>query len=636
MRSHEYATDREDFDCPPDPVAGSQLRNVSQNSNKTSTMSTLAKAIPRATHDARRLFTLFVRPRVFATLRQIIVGAGLLSLTTGIGNAADPIVAKAEQRRVEVLRKISPAVVAIFGNGGQGGGSGVVISADGYALSNFHVTSGSGNFMKCGLNDGVLYDAVIVGIDPTGDVALIKLLGRDDFPFAVIGDSDKVQVGDWAYAIGNPFLLATDFHPTVTYGIVSGIHRYQYPAGTFLEYADCIQVDSSINPGNSGGPLFNDEGELVGINGRGSFEKRGRVNSGAGYAISINQIMHFLDHLRSGRIVDHATLGATVTSDGDSQVVVASILESSEAYRRGLRLDDEIVSFAGRNIRSVNQFKNVLGIYPKGWRLPMTYRREQQKYSIQTRLRGVHTKADLMPKEQKPQERPGQPKNPHDDEKKDAAEEKKDETPEAYRHMFVEKDGFANYWFNEQEQKRLLPLITRWGDFANLNGLWKVTGQTGEADEFFLTLSDRGLGLQMRNDVFFQPLDGTDILDEPPGSGGLLVAMHHLRLMLQKQAGGFSEFYYLGSEPLDLTGEMVDVLVTTLTGVETRWYFARTPAAFVGMSCQITEDAEECEVYFGTVDQFEDRFFPGQIIIRSGGREYLRLNVGKLELEKAP
>ncbi|NQV25803.1 MAG: trypsin-like peptidase domain-containing protein [Rhodopirellula sp.] len=552
-------------------------------------------------------------------------------------SAADPIVAKAEQRRVDVLKKISPAVVAIFGNGGQGGGSGVVISADGYALSNFHVTSGSGNFMKCGLNDGVLYDAVIVGIDPTGDVALIKLLGRDDFPFATIGDSDKVQVGDWAYAIGNPFLLATDFHPTVTYGIVSGVHRYQYPAGTFLEYADCIQVDSSINPGNSGGPLFNDAGELIGINGRGSFEKRGRVNSGAGYAISINQIMHFLDHLRSGRIVDHATLGATVTSDEDGRVVVASILESSEAYRRGLRRDDEIVSFAGRNIRSVNQFKNVLGIYPKGWRLPLTYRREQQKYSIQARLRGVHTKADLMPKEQQPQGHPGQPKNPHEDgDGKDTAEEKKDATPEAYRHMFVEKDGFANYWFNEQEQKRLLPMITRWGDFANLNGLWKITGQTGDADKFSLTLSDRGLGLQMRNDVFFQPLDGTDFLDEPPGSGGLLVAMHQLRLMLQKQANGFSEFYYLGSEPLDLTGEMVDVLVTTLTGVETRWYFARNPAAFVGMSCQITEDAEECEVYFGTVDQFEDRFFPGQIIVRSGGREYLRLNVSQLDLAKTP
>jgi serine protease Do len=567
-----------------------------------------------------------------STFRQLIVTVTLVFLAAGFANAADAIVSKAEQRRVDVLKKISPAVVAIFGNGGQGGGSGVVISADGYALSNFHVTSGSGDFMKCGLNDGVLYDAVIVGIDPTGDVALIKLLGRDDFPFATIGDSNKVQVGDWAYAIGNPFLLATDFHPTVTYGIVSGVHRYQYPAGSFLEYADCIQVDSSINPGNSGGPLFNDDGELVGINGRGSFEKRGRVNSGAGYAISINQIMHFLDHLRSGRIVDHATLGATVTSDGDGRVVVASVLESSQAYRRGLRLDDEIVSFAGRNIRSVNQFKNVLGIYPKGWRLPLTYRREELKYSIQARLRGVHTKAEMMPKQA-----PGRPKDPHKDgDKKDPAKEKKDTTPEAYRHMFVKKDGFANYWFNEQEQKRLLPMVTRWGDFAGLNGLWKITGQTSDSDDFSLTLSDRGLGLQMRNDVFFQPLDGTDFLDEPPGSGGLLIAMHHLRLMLQKQADGFSEFYYLGSEPLDLTGEMVDVLGTTLTGVETRWYFARNPAAFIGMSCQLTEDAEECEVYFGTVDQFENRFFPGQIIIRSGGREYLRLQVSQLDLATTP
>lgn len=565
---------------------------------------------------------------------MILILAGVVSfllVITGVSVAADSIVDEAQQRRVRVLEKISPAVVAIFGNGGQGGGSGVLISSDGYALSNFHVTSGAGNFMKCGLNDGELYDAVIVGIDPTGDVALIKLLGRDDFPFATIGDSDRVQVGDWAYAIGNPFLLATDFHPTVTYGIVSGVHRYQYPAGTFLEYADCIQVDSSINPGNSGGPLFNDDGELVGINGRGSFEKRGRVNSGAGYAISINQIMHFLDHLRSGRIVDHATLGATVTSDADGRVVVASILESSEAYRRGLRRDDEIVSFAGRSIRSVNQFKNVLGIYPKGWRLPLTYRREQQKYSIQARLRGVHTRADLMPKGQNSS--PGQPENPHDE---DGSSKEKDAVPEAFTHMFIEKPGFANYWFNEQEQKRLLPLVTRWGDFAGLDGLWKITGQTGDGDEFSLTLSDRGLGLQMRDDVFFQPLDGSDFIDEPPGSGGLLIAMHHLRLLLQKEADGFSEFYYLGSEPLDLTGEMVDVLITSLTGVETRWYFARNPAAFVGLSCQIAEDTQECEIYFGTVDQFEDRFFPGQIIVRSGGREYLRLNVAQVELEKAP
>ncbi|MBC8113938.1 MAG: trypsin-like peptidase domain-containing protein, partial [Candidatus Saccharimonas sp.] len=225
-------------------------------------------------------------------------------VSAGEAFAAEPDVLKAQQARVEVVQKAAPAVVAIFSADGNGGGSGVLISADGYALSNYHVTSETGEFMKCGLNDGKLYDAVIVGIDPTGDVALIKLLGREDFPHAMLGDSDKLAVGDWTYAMGNPFLLATDFQPTVTAGIVSGLHRYQYPAGTLLEYTDCIQVDTSINPGNSGGPLFNAAGELVGINGRISVEKRGRVNVGAGYAISINQIKHFLDHLKGGHVVD--------------------------------------------------------------------------------------------------------------------------------------------------------------------------------------------------------------------------------------------------------------------------------------------------------------------------------------------
>src|SRR6185503_5826956 len=164
------------------------------------------------------------------------------------------------------------------------------------------------------------------------------------------------------------FLLATDFQPTVTYGIVSGTHRYQPPAGTLLEYADCIQTDAAINPGNSGGPLFNAKGDLIGINGRGSFEKRGRVNVGVGYAISINQIKHFLGYLKSGRIVDHATLGATVSTDKDGRVVIDDLLEDSDAYRRGLRYDDEVVAFGGREIRTVNAFKNVLGIYPNGWR----------------------------------------------------------------------------------------------------------------------------------------------------------------------------------------------------------------------------------------------------------------------------
>ena len=212
---------------------------------------------------------------------MVALAVGFLFVGARSALAVDPAVLEAEAKRVEVVEKVAPAVVAIFGPGGGGGGSGVLITKDGYALTNFHVTKGAGDYMQCGLNDGKLYDAVIVGIDPTGDVAMIKLLGRNDFPTAPMGDSDKVKAGDYSFAMGNPFLLATDFRPTVTYGIVSGVHRYQYPSGTLLEYTDCIQIDTSINPGNSGGPLFNAAGEVIGINGRGSFEKRGRVNSGS-------------------------------------------------------------------------------------------------------------------------------------------------------------------------------------------------------------------------------------------------------------------------------------------------------------------------------------------------------------------
>ena len=155
----------------------------------------------------------------------------------------------AEKERVETIKRISKPTIAIFDSNGQGGGSGVLISADGFALTNFHVAAPTGPAMKVGLSDGRLLDAVIVGVDPGGDVALIKLLLPSDekssgannrgatdrnFPVADIGDSDTVRVGDWTYVAGNPFLLADDFQPTITYGIISGVHRYQYPAGTLL------------------------------------------------------------------------------------------------------------------------------------------------------------------------------------------------------------------------------------------------------------------------------------------------------------------------------------------------------------------------------------------------------------------
>ena len=157
-----------------------------------------------------------------------------------------------------------PSAVSIYVPGGAGGGSGVVISPDGFALTNFHVSSPAGTYMRCSMSDGNVYDAVLVGIDPVGDLAMIRLLGRDDFPAAIMGESRTARAGDWCMVIGNPFLLASNLQPTVTYGVLSGVGRYQYPSGTLLEYGDCLQTDASINPGNSGGPIYDSARPLVG------------------------------------------------------------------------------------------------------------------------------------------------------------------------------------------------------------------------------------------------------------------------------------------------------------------------------------------------------------------------------------
>ena len=554
--------------------------------------------------------------------------------------AAEADVLQAQQNRTDVVKRAAPTVVAIFSADGNGGGSGVLISPDGYALSNFHVTSACGNFMKCGLNDGVLYDAVIVGFDPTGDVALIKLLGRNDFPFAPLGDSDAVSAGDWTYAMGNPFLLATDFQPTVTFGMVSGVHRYQYPAGTFLEYTDCIQVDTSINPGNSGGPLFNASGELIGINGRIAVEKRGRVNVGAGYAISINQIKHFMDQLRGGHVVDHATLGATVRTGSDRTVLVDSILESSDAYRRGLREDDEIISFAGRPIGSVNQFKNILGIYPKGWSLPLVYRREGRKQEIFVELPALHRKSELMQSEAPKGPRPPGPRKPDpkkpDDPKLVEAELPKEEIPEEYKKLFVKKTGYANYYFNQQEQQRVLRGLEPFVSWQGPQAKWVLNGKTADGDNFQIKLLPQALTAQFtKRAPGLQNLEGADFIDEPPGSGGLLAALYQFKLLLSEGKSAFTAFSYSGSQPLDGRGTMVDVLETKKSSVECRWYFSVNDGALVGFDSSLGEDIDSCEVRFLQFGDFQGRHFPSRFSVRYGTVDYGTFEVQNIDVTAA-
>ena len=556
----------------------------------------------------------------------------------------DQEVLAVEAARIAVVKKASASTVAVFA-GDAGGGSGVLISADGYALTNFHVAQPAGVAMKCGLDDGVLYDAVLVGLDPTGDVALIKLLGRDDFPVAELGDSDQVRVGDLAFTIGNPFLLATDYRPTVAFGMISGIHRYQEPAsGAFLEYADCIQTDAAINPGNSGGPLFDADGKLIGINGRGSFEKRGRVNVGVGYAISINQIKNFLGYLYSGRVVDHATLGALVGTDSEGRVVVTEVSERSDAYRRGLRYDDELIRFAGRNVRTVNGFKNVLGTLPKGWRVPLTYRRQGRTYETFVRLSGVHTAAE-MKQALAEDHAPPAPDQPDKKRKPDKKPEKKPtlpvphkpkspQMPEVVRKLYQARADYANYHFNLTHQQRLWQALRAMGDYSG-RGIWKVQGKAAGGGDFLFRCSEKDAELvlptfQTRAVLKDELADITD----PPQTGGLLVALSQWRRFLTRGIDDFGQVYYLGTAPLPGHTGLLDVLVALNGGVECQFYVEPTTGRLEALEMFAADGRDPCEIYFEDYKEADGRWWPGRLVVRHGDQQYGHYTIGPLVIEK--
>ncbi|QDU93141.1 Periplasmic serine endoprotease DegP precursor [Lignipirellula cremea] len=558
----------------------------------------------------------------------------------------------AQQERIAAIAKAKAASVSVFANGGRGGGSGVVITADGYALTNFHVSKPAGNHMKCSMPDGVLYDAVIVGIDPTGDVAMIKLLGRDDFPHAELGDSDLVRPGDWCFAVGNPFLLATNFEPTVTYGIVSGVNRYQYPAGTLLEYADCIQTDASINPGNSGGPLFNAQAQLIGINGRGSFEKRGRVNVGVGYAISINQIKNFMGYLRSGRIVDHATLGASVATSEEGLVLVSNIIETSDAYRRGLRYDDEIVAFGGRPITTVNGFKNVLGIYPKGWRVPLSFRRDGKRYDVLVRLSGVHSDDELISKIQPgltPSEKDA-PDPGHDPEGPAPGPDKPGPRPIPLQPgkapapppkeaaPFIEmRRGYANYYFNQLNRDRVWTAFEQGGSFTGQGGVWTAQGELEAGGAFELTLGETAVsGVFPAGPASIDPSKDLDTQLAPEGSGGLLAAMHLWRRLLLNGPEKFGQVYYLGTAPMAGFEQPIDVLVATHGVIESKFMFDPQTGRLVGMEMYADSYADPCELYFSEYREVDGRQLPGRIEVRRGDDVFGVLLPKTYDLAKTP
>jgi len=232
----------------------------------------------------------------------------------------------------------------------HGLGSGVIISPDGYILTNNHVV-GSADEIHVTLMDKREFTAKVVGKDPKTDLALIKIDTKGDkLPAANLGDSDQLQVGDWVVAIGNPF----GFNLTVTAGIVSA-------KGRILggNYDDFIQTDASINPGNSGGPLFDVDGRVVGINT--AIYSRTGTSAGIGFAIPVTLARHIVDQLKStGRVV-RGWLGVEiqeVTADlaqsfglaKPEGALVASVDKSGPAAKGGIERGDVILTFDGKPV----------------------------------------------------------------------------------------------------------------------------------------------------------------------------------------------------------------------------------------------------------------------------------------------
>jgi S1-C subfamily serine protease len=587
--------------------------------------------------------------------KLILYASFILALSTltlrAETDSLDPTVLEAESQRIAVIDKAKNAVVAVFDAGGKGGGSGVVISPDGFALTNYHVVRPCGTAMKCGMADGKIYDAVVVGVDPTGDVALIQLFGRDDFPAAEIGDSDKAKQGDWVFAMGNPFLLATNLQPTATAGILSGTHRYQPPSGTLLEYTDCLQTDASINPGNSGGPLFDAQGRLIGINGRCSFEKRGRVSVGVGYAISINQIMNFLGDLKSGRIVDHATLGARVT-DSEGRVTVAEILDTSDAYRRGLRYDDELVQFAGRHVGTPNAFKNILGIFPKGWRVPLGYRREGKQFDVLVRLPGLHGREELLktmsgptpeeiPPEKKKNPRDGKPKPGESPEPEKpelpipGGEAAKEELPEIVKKHFEEKTGYVNYFYNRREQERLWNAWNGRSHLDNSRDAWLLTGESAGGGAYQLSIGDEGVNFKRpSSEEKWSAGDELNASLAPIGSGGMFPAIYLWRRLADEGFARFGEVYYVGQAPLPGREGLVDVLAGSHKGVDCRFYFDPADGRMLLLEMFPDNESDPCELHFSNYLELDGRDFPGRIEVRFGDELYGAISVIGFRREK--
>lgn len=267
----------------------------------------------------------------------------------------------------------------------KGLGSGFIIDKEGYIFTNNHVVE-MAEEINVTLSDDREFEATIIGRDPKTDLALIKIEGAEDLIPLSLGDSDKLEVGDWVVAIGNPFNLGH----TVTAGIVSAKLR-DIGAGP---YDNFIQTDASINPGNSGGPLLNIQGEVIGINTAIASPSGGSI--GIGFAIPVNMAKDLLPQLKKGKVV-RGWLGVVIqeiTPDlkdklnlkGEKSALVSDVIEDGPADQAGIKRGDVILSFDGKDMKESKDLPYIVSSTPVGKTVSVIVMRKNRKETIQVKL----------------------------------------------------------------------------------------------------------------------------------------------------------------------------------------------------------------------------------------------------------
>ena len=290
-----------------------------------------------------------------------------------------------------------------LGDGGQypviGSGSGVIISSDGYIVTNNHVIAKSEN-IQIVLNDKRSYKAEVIGTDPTTDLALLKINAKN-LDAIVFGDSDALKVGEWVLAVGNPFNLTS----TVTAGIVSAKGRNISLLNKEYAIESFIQTDAAVNPGNSGGALVNINGSLIGIN-TAIASKTGSY-TGYSFAVPVNIVKKVVADLKEFGTVQRALLGISISeidaniakrigSDKIEGVYIESVFENGAASNADIRSGDVILKIGGVAINKVSELQERVSTYRPGDKTEVTIKRNNQTYKIEVLFKNRMGNTDII------------------------------------------------------------------------------------------------------------------------------------------------------------------------------------------------------------------------------------------------